>query len=52
VEGKREITAFFAHVTYGIIVICAPKMLAGAEASADVIAAGQRKAYHRKKTYS
>src|SRR5687767_12353471 len=43
--GKAMAFAFFAHVTYGIVVICAPMMLADAGSSSAAIDAGQRKAY-------
>lgn len=40
--GRAMIFAFFAHLAYAIIVICAPLMLAGEGASADQVAAGKR----------
>ena len=43
--GRAMAFAFICHVSYGIIVICAPLMLAPAGASEAAIAAGQQKAY-------
>lgn len=43
--GKAMAFAFVAHVSYGIIVICAPLMLAPPGASAEATAAGQKAAY-------
>jgi MFS family permease len=43
--GTAMAFAFFAHVSYGIIVICAPLMLAGPGASPEQVIAGQKAAY-------
>jgi MFS family permease len=43
--GRAMVFAFFAHVTYAIVVICAPMMLAGEGASVDEILAGKRAGY-------
>lgn len=43
--GKALAFAFCCHVAYGVIVICAPLMLAAKGASPELVAAGQRKAY-------
>ena len=43
--GKALGFAFCCHVAYGVIVICAPLMLAAKGASPELVAAGQRKAY-------
>jgi MFS family permease len=39
------IFAFLAHVTYGIMVVCAPMALAGSGATPDQVEAGRRTAY-------
>jgi len=43
--GKAMVFAFFAHITYAIVTICAPMVLAGEGASADEVEAGQRAGY-------
>ncbi len=43
--GKAMAFAFFAHITYGILVISAPLVLAGEGATPEAIAAGKKTAY-------
>src|SRR5262245_52879010 len=43
--GRAMIFAFIAHVTYAVIVICAPLMLAGEGASPEQVLAGKRAGY-------
>ncbi|HTQ37779.1 MAG TPA: MFS transporter [Pirellulales bacterium] len=43
--GRAMVFAFVAHVTYAIIVICAPLVLAAPGASADAVAAGKQTGY-------
>lgn len=43
--GQAMVFAFIAHVAYAIIVICAPKALAGPDASPEAIAAGKHAGY-------
>ncbi len=43
--GKAMAFAFLAHITYGVIVICAPLMLAAPGASPEAVAAGQKNGY-------
>ena len=40
--GKAMAFAFFAHITYAVVIICAPMVLAGEGASAAEIASGQK----------
>jgi len=43
--GKAMIFAFFAHITYAIVTICAPFVLAGENASPEEVEAGQQAGY-------
>ncbi|MEX2287567.1 MAG: hypothetical protein WD648_10795 [Planctomycetaceae bacterium] len=43
--GKAMAFAFLAHVTYAIVVICAPMVLAPAGSDAAAVAAGQKSGY-------
>ncbi|MGE3315482.1 MAG: sugar MFS transporter, partial [Planctomycetaceae bacterium] len=43
--GRAMVFAFFAHIIYAVVVICAPMVLAGPDASPDAIAAGKRAGY-------
>ena len=43
--GRAMVFAFVAHVTYAIVVICAPLVLAAPGASADAVAAGKQTGY-------
>ncbi|MDZ4819155.1 MAG: MFS transporter [Planctomycetota bacterium] len=43
--GKAMVFAFICHITYGVVVICAPLMLAPDGASPDAVLAGQKSAY-------
>ena len=43
--GKAMIFAFVSHIAYGVIVICAPLMLAPAGSSPEEVKAGQQSAY-------
>ncbi len=43
--GRAMVFAFFAHITYAIVVICAPMVLAAPGASPDAILAGKRAGY-------
>jgi len=43
--GKAMVFAFVAHMAYGVIVICAPMMLAAEGSSAAEVAAGQSRGY-------
>ncbi len=43
--GTAMAFAFIAHITYGIVVICAPLMLAGPGSSPEAVLAGQKSAY-------
>ncbi len=43
--GRAMVFAFFSHIAYAIITICAPMVLAPEGASAEAVAAGQSKGY-------
>ena len=43
--GRAMVFAFVAHITYAVVVICAPLVLAGPGASAEQIAAGKHAGY-------